>query len=690
MATHKITLRPGINTQATPTLNSAGWSESNLIRFFQGLLQRVGGWQKLINTPAAGTVRALHAYLTIYNEEVLGIATDAGFQIAVDGTIYTAIAYPQASTLSAAAVTRDINGNLANVGTTSMTSTGGSKTVTVTDTSFNPTVGSTVTFLLPCLIGNVYLPGGTAVTVTNAPSGTTWEFELPVNAGDSTGGPFVFSFTGIPVSPTPTTLVLINWKGYPSNPVNASFAAGQSITTTQSVVSTISNAPLSIAPATYTFTTTGLAPGSAIDTGASQILNGQSPFGYQGASTPQFPISYGSAATYPDNPAAWSEDNLGTNLLFCWEDGPVYVWQSPLSTPVYVTKVTQASQINTGLLVAMPQAQLITYGSESVIGGGQQDPLLVRFSDVGSYTSWTASATNQAGSYRLSRGSRIVGAIQSSQFTMLWTDIDLWAMTYTGPPLVYSFNMVATGCGLIAQKARANILGNTYWMGLNSFYTYSNGGVRSLPCDVWDEIFPTVDTDSIDKIWAWANSSYDEVWWFFPSSGGGGECDSYVKLNVTTGLWDYGLNVDGSGGLSRTAGIDQSIFGQPLAADSARYIQQHETGYDADGVAMSGAFAQSGYADIGDGTNILFIDQVIPDLKWLGNDGAATLYIYGQNFPGDTPVTYGPYTLTPTTRFISLRSRKRQLAYRIEWQAQRGYNARVGAIRVRGAPAGRW
>ena len=39
-----VLLRPGINTELTPTLNEAGYSTSQLIRWMQGLAQKIGGW----------------------------------------------------------------------------------------------------------------------------------------------------------------------------------------------------------------------------------------------------------------------------------------------------------------------------------------------------------------------------------------------------------------------------------------------------------------------------------------------------------------------------------------------------------------------------------------------------------------------------------------------------------------------
>ena len=64
------------------------------------------------------------------------------------------------------------------------------------------------------------------------------------------------------------------------------------------------------------------------------------------------------------------------------------------------------------------------------------------------------------------------------------------------------------------------------------------------------------------------SSQFNEITWFFPSTGQT-ENDSYVTYNVLYNEWDVGK-------LSRSAWVNQSIFGSPLAADTSGYIYQHD------------------------------------------------------------------------------------------------------------------
>ena len=146
-----------------------------------------------------------------------------------------------------------------------------------------------------------------------------------------------------------------------------------------------------------------------------------------------------------------------------------------------------APQINEGIFVAMPQAQVIAFGSEETIGGGAQDPLLVRWSDVADQYNFISTVTNEAGDFRLSRGSKCVGGIQAPTTTLIWSDVDLWSMAYVGVgdnDSIYAFTIIASGCGLIGMNARCVLGATTFWMGQQTFWIFNaNGNQRGLSAD---------------------------------------------------------------------------------------------------------------------------------------------------------------------------------------------------------------
>lgn len=382
----------------------------------------------------------------------------------------------------------------------------------------------------------------------------------------------------------------------------------------------------------------------------------------------------------------WTLDNWGQILIACPINGtlfqPIYQWD-PLSGAPVATIIPQAPPLNDGIFVAMPQRQIIAWGTTVT---GIQDPLLIRWCDVNNFNVWIGTVTNQAGQYRLPRGSHIVGGIQGPQQGIIWTDLDVWAMQYVGLPYVYSFNQVGSGCGLISRKAAASLNGNTYWMGPSQFFLLSGDGVSPIQCPVWDVVYQNLDKTALSKIRVAVNSLFSEVTWYYPSLSGGGEVDSYVKYNALVGAWDYGL-------LARSAWIDQSVLGPPIGADpNSLYIYQHETSPDADGQALVSNF-RTGYYSMSDGDDLTFVDQCWPDMRWGYYNGAqnATVQItfYGADYPGQTPTVYGPYSVTQGTTFFSPRIRNRLISIGVG-SSDVGSFWRMGGIRYRYAQDGKF
>jgi len=351
---------------------------------------------------------------------------------------------------------------------------------------------------------------------------------------------------------------------------------------------------------------------------------------------------------------------LGTITVNNTSYQPIYQWNPQTFAPT-ATVIPNAPPVNTGVFVAMPQRQLIAYGSTET---GILDPLLVRWSDVGNFNVWSATVTNQAGSYRVTKGSRIVGAIQGPQQAIILTDIGCWSMQYIGPPYVYSFNELGTGCGLIAKKAIASIGGVVYWMGPSQFFSLTGAGVQPVFCPIWDVIFQDLDQTNLDKIRVAVNSRFGEITWYYPTTGNSGEINAYAKLNTVLMQWDYGT-------LGRSAWIDQSILGAPIGFDpNSKYVYQHEESkgnylFNADTQAMSSSF-RTGWFALSEGDVKTFVDQWWPDMKfglYGGNQNAAVnLIIYAADYPTGPQTAYGPYLLTSSTTFFSPRVRGRLIS----------------------------
>ncbi len=420
----------------------------------------------------------------------------------------------------------------------------------------------------------------------------------------------------------------------------------------------------------------------------------------------------------------WTFDNWGSVLIGCPKNDAVYYWQPVGSAVQNLGYMPNAPVYNLGAFVAMPQRQVIAYGSSF---GTIQDPLLVRWCDLEDFTVWNAQANNQAGSYRIPTGSKIVGGIQASQQALIWTDLDVWSMTYIGQPYIYSFNKVGANAGLISQKAAGQMGGVVYWMGQKQFFRFSGNGVEVIPCPVWDQIFqnlyPGVDENDnpyTDRIRCATNTQFNEVTWYFPAhyinyidpatsialsnqTLGTGEVNAYVKYNVALNQWDYGYQDPENSDVlvGRTAWIDQSVLGPPIgaasfasvdAANTTAVVYQHETSNNANNNPLPCGFT-TGYASIAEGDQMTFIDQVWPDMKWgqayQAKNADVDITFYVANYPGDTPVQHGPYTVTRGTEYLSVRMRGRLIAISMSSNDTNSF-WRIGAMRYRFQPDGKY
>jgi hypothetical protein len=200
---------------------------------------------------------------------------------------------------------------------------------------------------------------------------------------------------------------------------------------------------------------------------------------------------------------------------------------------------------------------------------------------------------------------------------------------------VYGFERVGTSCGAISRAAAASVDAGVIWMGKRSFYLFSGGAVREIPSEVSDYVFSDMNAGQVSKIWATANTEFDEIWWFYPSASSL-ECDRYVAYNYIENHWSVGM-------ISRTAGVDSGVFSKPIwfAPDGIAF--NHETGVGYGGAEV---FAESGPVQLGQGDQVLSAVELIPDEK---TQGDVTVTFSTRFHPNDTERSYGPYSMANPT-----------------------------------------
>lgn len=358
----------------------------------------------------------------------------------------------------------------------------------------------------------------------------------------------------------------------------------------------------------------------------------------------------------------WTLDTWGQYLVGCMaEDGKLYEWQLDISTPVKAAVISGAPTSNQGL-VTTPEFILMALGA-----GG--NPRKVQWSDQENNTSWTPSATNQAGDYILQSNGRLMCGRRIKGGTLLLCDTDVHFAQYLGLPYVYGIERIGESCGVISRGAVATLDSRAIWMSQAGFFIY-DGAVRPLSCDVYDAVFSNLNFTQRSKIHAVLVSAFSEVWFYYPSAAST-EIDSYAKYNYNTGIWDTGT-------LSRLCGADRGVYANPIKADSSGYLYDHETGYT---YATETPYATSGPMELGDGERLFKCREIVPDESTLGQ--CRVSFIVADS-PTGVETTYGPYT---AASFTQARFSARQAKMKVEFTSPSG--ASWGNPRADGTLGGR-
>ena len=381
----------------------------------------------------------------------------------------------------------------------------------------------------------------------------------------------------------------------------------------------------------------------------------------------------------------WSLDNWGEDVLANRRKGSIYFFDVDASTtPIRAAKVSGATNSTPttvdAVIVSPNDRHAIALGSNqfgtTASPSGTYDPMTVRWANQEDYTNWVPSVSSTSGEVQLTDGTRIVGGARSRNAINIWTDNSLWLQTFVGPPFTFSFAQMGTNCGLIAPHAAVDYDGRTVWMGFDNFYVF-DGQVRTLDCTVRRFVFERLDLDNKDKIFAGINSEFKEVIWLYPSTDGSGECDSYVIWSPDENYWTYGTTLF-------TTFNDKAVFGNTITTGVSVngnniYNNEPDGLFTANGEAIT-SFIESADFDIEDGTQLMFLDRLIPDMTL--NDGTIKFSITTKQFPDSTQETEkGPFSITKSTSKIDLRARGRQGRVRVSCDAA-NTSWRWGSVRL--------
>ena len=635
MPLSKLQFRPGINKETTSYSNEGGWFDCDKVRFRAGFPEKIGGWAKKTPNSHLGVTRALHPWQTISLANYLGVGTNEKYYVLYGGAYYDIT--PLRATTSAGDVT--------------FSATNGSSTITVTDTSHGALVGDFVTFS-----GAASLGGNITAEVLNQ------EYKIVTVPTANT-----FTITAREVNPVSRITV------------NGIYT-----------------------PVAVTANSSDSGNGGSSTVGAYQLNIGlNTSITGDGWNAGTWGRGTWNSATTPTVESVlrlWTHDNFGEDLVINIFNGGLYYYDSSTgltNRAVVLSSVSGAvspPSVAVKVLVSDVDLHVIAFGCDSEDDPGTQDPLLIRFSDQRNALDWKATVDNTAGDLKISSGSKIITAIETKREILVFTDTSIYSMQFIGPPDTFGITIVSEGISIRSPNSAVAIEDNVFWMGNNEFYVY-NGAVQKIPCTLRDFVFSDFNNLQAEKVFAWVNSSFSEIWWFYPSANSN-EIDKYVIYNYQQQIWYFGS-------LPRTAWLDRGVNELPTAASPDYYLYNHETGDDdgsTDPVTAITAHIESSQMDIGEGDQFTFISRIIPDITFRNSDigKKASLSLKARNFPGGNYLQTDSAEISKTatvpveqfTNDAFIRLRGRSFALRVE-STETGISWRLGSPRIDIRPDGR-
>ena len=720
----KIGFLPGFNKQITETTAEAQWVDGDNVRFRYGSPEKIGGWSQLGENKMTGAARALFHLVNKSGTKFSIIGTNRILYAYSGGVFYDIHPIKTTTTLTSA-----------------FSTTNGSPTVTITFSGSHGISAKDIILLdnFSSITNSNYSASDfddNKFMVTSVPSSSTLTITMSSNESGSgattSGGIRVRHY--YPVGPAEQLpglgWGLGQWSGTVSGEATTTLSGGITDTATTGITLTdASQFPTSgtnfVQIGTEEISYTGIT--SNVLTGVTRGVRNTTAAAHNGGDTVTNSsdyVAWGQAASgdVVIDPGMWSIDGFGSKVIALIHNAQVFEWDSDVTnaTNNRATIISGAPTASRDMLVSTPDRHLVFFGTETTIGTpSTQDEMFIRFSDQEDINTYTPTATNTAGTQRLSDGSKIVGAVRGRDAIYIWSDTSLFTMRFVGAPFTFGFAQVGTNCGLIGQNAALEVDGTAYWMSENGFFKYA-GNLETMLCLVEDFVYDDLNTTARQLINVGLNNLFGEITWFYCTEG-----STVVNRCVTYNYQDSRAKrpVWTTGTLARGTWKDSAVFGLPHATeydassnnsydvigntDGCTTYYEHEKGTDqvAGGSVtaitsniVSGDFdisqriirgTQTGMADTrGDGEFIMKIRRFIPD--FISQTGNTQVTLQLRDFPNDakTSSSLGPFTVSSSTKKVDTRARARQIALKVA-NTSSSQSWKLGTFRLDIQPDGR-
>jgi len=727
---------PGVFKNGTPYQAKGRWSDCNLVRWKDGLLQPLGGWERVIDatTSISGIGRAMITWRDFTGARWLAIGTNEELYIFtslsgtaseitpdvtpvfvvgnLDGEIGLGFGTGDfGGTVTRASVTSDTtNSSSGSAGQISIdretdriltTESGDEKTFT--DTTQSSPIGP-----LPFAVGDEIEAIGFSLGI-NAKTYPNSHRIVSLSESEIILGPKNKKYSYSSVN---TLTITTAGTGYSAGTLSAS-SGGFTGTYTVNSLGAIYTVTITNGGSGYTSAPTIIISHSGdsnavITADTPTLLTDETPTGTNADGlvtirrTRRFGNENAATSSLVLEASSWVFDLWGEILIgMSTADGRIYEWD-PTDTNATSTRASllQYAPVNNASILVSKQRHLFVFGA----GGNNRKIQWSHIESIDSAASWAASATNQAGSFEIDSSGEIMAGKTVGDRILVWTSTDLHAVDWTGMPYVYGRKKIGDGCGAISNRSMIAVGDKAFWMSHGGFFSYQ-GSVQPLKCDVQDHIFKDINRVQDSKIYASMNPEFFEVTWWYASSESN-EILKYCTYNWAEGWWSVGE-------LCRTAFATGSpgVFPNPIGIADDGIIYEHEidissgkrttsqiattnadvsdfdrklvTGTDAtDDVGL--CFAEA-VMEIDSGENVTNITQLVTDTANIGDNGLRFKFKTTYT-PNGTESVSQNYDLA-ADGYTDVREQGRQFTYRVESGFDQYWE--IGSIRAEMSAGGR-
>lgn len=340
-------------------------------------------------------------------------------------------------------------------------------------------------------------------------------------------------------------------------------------------------------------------------------------------------------------PRIWSFGRHGNgSVVMCpGDNGIIYTWSG--DTAVAPVKATNSPTAN---WVSTKGNSVRARGAGSVRNGIQN-------SGLGDITDWTPGPTSTSFSDDWEEVGRMISDAYAGEVGLIFTEDAVVIEEWVDYPKLYDYRTLMKSDGILGPLARLEFEDEIIWAGNRGFYRFNGEGLTKVDVSCHEYIFGNEDSGGgklnrdqrYKSFWQYDADNGNCVFHFPADSSS--EPNMYVAINLRDGTATLGTR-------DLTAS-EQTPLGKKrltLYGDNTTHKMYRENnGVDAGSVAMSW-YAESHWRKLSDGKVSQEIMEIIPDAIQTGD---ITLALYAADYPQDPNVrTYGPYTISPTTRRI--------------------------------------